>query len=108
MKSVKWILLISASATYGIAVSFVGVIGFVDLVAPHIARRLFGAKHRIVVPVSAIIGGAITVLGDLAARSIAQGKELAVGAITAFIGVPFFIYIYFIQGGKRNGASKNK
>jgi len=108
VKATKWLLLIIASATCGIAVSFVGVIGFVDLVAPHIARRIFGSRHRLIIPASAIIGGALTVLGDLAARSIVQGKELAVGAITAFIGVPFFIYVYFIQGGKRNGASKNK
>ncbi len=81
-------------------VSFVGVIGFVDLIAPHIIRRIFGPSHRKVLPASALFGGSFLVLCDLAARTIAAPREIPIGSITALLGVPFFLYIYF--GGKRS------
>ncbi|MDR1589685.1 MAG: iron ABC transporter permease [Oscillospiraceae bacterium] len=94
-KRVKWILLIVAAAMTGSAISFVGVIGFVDLVAPHIVRKIFGASHRYVIPMSAVLGGGFMVLCDLAARTLVPLQELPVGAVTAMIGAPFFTYIYF-------------
>jgi iron complex transport system permease protein len=94
-KRVKWELLIIAAALTGSAISFVGVIGFVDLVAPHIVRRIFGASHRYVIPMSAALGGGFMVLCDLAARTLVPLQELPVGAVTAMIGAPFFTYIYF-------------
>ena len=74
-----------------------GVIGFIDLISPHVVRRLFGSSHRIVVPVSALFGGSFMVLADLAARTIVSPEELPVGAVTALIGAPFFAYVYFIR-----------
>lgn len=97
---VKWILLSLSSALTGCAVSFTGVIGFVDLVAPHIVRKLFGSSHRIVIPISALFGGSFMVIADLIARTIISPSELPVGAVTALIGAPFFGYIYF-SGRKR-------
>ncbi len=64
---VKWILLGLAAALTGSAISFVGVIGFVDLVAPHIVRKIFGSSHRIVIPMSIFVGGAFMVICDLVA-----------------------------------------
>jgi len=94
-KNVKWILLILSAALTGSTIAFVGVIGFVDLVAPHIVRRIFGSSHRVVIPMSGVVGGAFMVLCDLAARTITAPVELPVGAVTALVGAPFFAYIYF-------------
>lgn len=95
LKKAKWTLIGMTAVLTGTAISFVGVIGFIDLIAPHIVRRSFGASHRYVVPLSALFGGTFMVLCDLVARTIASPSEIPVGAITACIGAPFFIYIYF-------------
>jgi iron complex transport system permease protein len=95
LRRLKWILLISSAALTGSAIAFVGVIGFVDLVAPHIVRKLFGSSHRIVIPMSAVLGGAFMVICDLVARTAVSPSELPVGAVTAIIGAPFFAYVYF-------------
>ncbi len=95
LKRVKWILLSVSAIISGCCVALVGAIGFVDLFTPHIARRIFGAGHRLVVPASALLGGLFMVLCDLVARSIAPPIELPVGAVTALIGSPFFIYVFF-------------
>ena len=97
---VKWILLISASVITGSVIAFVGVIGFVDLVAPHIVRKLFGAAHRTVIPMSALLGGAFMVICDLIARTVISPSELPVGAVTAIIGAPFFAYVFFKRSNK--------
>ncbi len=81
----------------GTAVAFSGIIGFVDLVAPHVARRLFGAAHRRLLPAAALLGGSFMVLCDLASRTLASPREIPVGAVTALLGAPFFIVI-FLKG----------
>lgn len=97
---IKWLLLVTAAALTGSAISFVGVIGFVDLVAPHIVRKLFGSSHRYVIPMTAVFGGAFMVICDLIARTIVPQQDIPVGAVTALIGAPFFAYIYFSKRGK--------
>ncbi|MCL2056157.1 MAG: iron ABC transporter permease [Oscillospiraceae bacterium] len=97
LKRVKWALLICASLLTGGTIAFVGVIGFVDLVAPHIVRRIFGPSHRYVIPLSALLGGAFMVICDLAARTVVSPSELPVGAVTALVGAPFFAYVYFAK-----------
>lgn len=94
-KTAKIFLLIAAAVLSGTAVAFAGVIGFVDLIAPHIARKLFGAKHKILLPMSALVGGIFMVLCDLLARTITAPNELPVGAVTALIGAPFFAWVFF-------------
>jgi iron complex transport system permease protein len=79
----------------GAAVALSGSIGFVDLIAPHIARKIVGSNHRHVVPMSFILGGCLMVVTDLIARTIISPSELPVGAITAIIGAPFFAWVYF-------------
>ena len=91
----KFILIAVSSLLTGTAVSLAGVIGFVDLIAPHIVRRFFGSSHRLLVPMSALFGGMFMVLADLAARTVLAPQELPVGAVTALIGAPFFACIYF-------------
>lgn len=94
-RSAKILLLIAAAVLSGTAVAFAGVIGFVDLIAPHIARKLFGARHKVVLPMSALIGGVFMVLCDLLARTALAPNELPVGAVTALIGAPFFAWVFF-------------
>lgn len=102
---IKWALLILTAIMTSTAVSFAGVIGFVDLIAPHVARRLFSPKHKYLLVISALIGGSFMVIADLAARTLMSPTELPVGAVTAFIGAPFFAYVYFSHPGiKRRGS----
>jgi len=96
LKTVKYNLLFISAALTGSAIAFCGVIGFVDLVVPHIVRKIFGAAHRYVIPMSAVLGGAFMVICDLLARTVASPSELPVGAVTAIIGAPFFAYIFFM------------
>ena len=93
----KRLFLFSAILT-GSSVALSGTIGFVDLIAPHIVRRIFGSKHIYVIPMSFIFGGTLMVITDLIARTIISPAELPVGAVTALIGAPFFAYIYFGKG----------
>jgi iron complex transport system permease protein len=95
VKVAKRTLLTTAAAITGSTVAFVGVIGFVDLVAPHIVRKIFGSAHKYVIPMSALVGGSFMALSDLVARTVTAPVELPVGAVTAIIGAPFFAYIYF-------------
>jgi len=99
-RRVKLILLITAAALTGSTIAFTGIIGFVDLAAPHITRKIFNSSHKYVIPMSAVIGGVFMVLADLAARTITPPVELPVGAVTAVIGAPFFAYIYFSKRRK--------
>ena len=103
IKRVKWILLIISAAITGSTIAFVGVIGFVDLVAPHVVRKLFGSAHKYVIPMSAVIGGTLMAWCDLIARTIVAPVELPVGAVTAIIGAPFFAYVYLSRRGLRPG-----
>lgn len=98
LRRVKFILIAFSALLTGTAVSLAGVIGFVDLIAPHVVRRFFGSNHRVVVPMSALFGGGFMVVADLIARTVLSPQELPVGAVTALIGAPFFAYIYFRRG----------
>ncbi len=102
LKRVKWMLLGVSAALTGSAVAFSGIIGFIDLIAPHVTRKVFGASHRYVVPLSALFGGSFMVLADLAARTVLSPVELPVGAVTALIGAPFFAWVYFGKGRKEH------
>lgn len=92
---VKRKLFVFSAVLTGGAVSLSGTIGFVDLIAPHVVRKIFGSNHKYVVPMSFVFGGCLMVVTDLIARSIFAPTELPVGAVTAIIGAPFFAYVYF-------------
>ena len=98
VQRVKKVMFIGAAALTGATISFVGIVGFVDLVSPHIVRRIFGASHALVLPMSALVGGSFMVACDLVARTILSPIELPVGAVTAMLGAPFFAYIYYTNG----------
>lgn len=94
-KKVRKKLFIYSTVLTGGAVSLSGTIGFVDLIAPHVVRKIFGSNHKYVIPMSFIFGGCLMVITDLIARTIISPSELPVGAITAIIGAPFFAWVYF-------------
>ena len=97
----KKIILITASFLAASAVSVSGIIGFVGLIVPHLFRLIFGADHRILLPVS-VIGGAIFLLiCDTLARTVLQGIEIPVGIITSVFGGPFFLYLLKRNKSKR-------
>ena len=73
------------------SVAACGMIGFVGLIVPHAIRRLWGPLHRALLPAAFLAGGAVLVLADALARSIAPPLELPVGVVTALIGVPVFV-----------------
>ena len=86
LKFVKRLLICVVAVLTGTAVAFVGIIGFVDLIAPHVVRRFFGSSHKLVLPASALFGGTFMVLCDLAARTLAAPREIPIGSITALLG----------------------
>jgi len=92
---VRRILLACSAALTGAAVALCGVIGFVDLIAPHLARKITGSRHCYVLPMSFLLGGSLLVITDLVARTAVSPSELPVGAVTALIGGPFFAWLYF-------------
>jgi iron complex transport system permease protein len=75
-------------------VCFTGTIGFIGLVAPHIARMVIGGDHRFLLPASALVGGLLLLGADTLARTILAPVILPVGIMTAFLGIPFFIYLF--------------
>lgn len=94
--SIQWhkrVLLLATSLMVGAAVSVSGLIGFVGLIIPHLLRGIVGPDHRLLVPVSALSGAAFLVVCDTLARSLLDGRELPVGAITALVGGPFFLVL---------------
>ncbi|MFC4619243.1 FecCD family ABC transporter permease [Camelliibacillus cellulosilyticus] len=88
------LLVVSASLAAG-AVAFAGGIGFVGLMAPHIARRLARAGHGTLIPVSALIGAMIVMLSDLVGRLLFSPLEIPAGVFTSAIGAPYFIYLLY-------------
>jgi iron complex transport system permease protein len=72
-----------------------GMIGFIGLMAPHIARMLIGSAHRLMMPAAALVGALLLVLADMAARTIAAPAEVPIGIITALLGAPFFLMLLF-------------
>ena len=97
------IMLIMASVLTSVCVAFVGIIGFVGLVVPHVCRMILGGDHRLVLPASMVLGGALMLLADLLARMIMIPLELPVGAITTVVGVPVFAYLLIKKGRIYNG-----
>ena len=85
-----------------VAVSFVGIISFVGLVAPHIMRRFVGNDYRYLVPSSAVAGALLLILADTFGRSIMAPVVLPIGALTSFLGAPMFLFLLF-KGGRNNG-----
>lgn len=87
--------LVMSVALAGSAVATAGTIGFVGLMAPHLARQLVGPSHEGLIPVAALTGGCIVVVADLVGRLLFAPIELPCGVITAAIGAPYFLYLLY-------------
>ncbi|WP_195574887.1 FecCD family ABC transporter permease [Paenibacillus sp. 1001270B_150601_E10] len=89
----RLLLLVCSVGLVAASVSVSGSIGFVGLIAPHMARRLVGRSHRHILPVSGAVGIAMVVVGDWIGKTIFAPAELAVGIVISVIGVPYFVYL---------------
>jgi len=90
---VRVVVYVAASILTAFAVSVSGSIGYVGLLVPHAMRLLFGSDHRMLLPTSAFGGAIAVVIADTIARTIVAPSEISVGAVTALVGAPFFIYL---------------
>ncbi|HKP86774.1 MAG TPA: iron ABC transporter permease [Blastocatellia bacterium] len=93
VERVKIVVYIAASLVTGAAVAVSGAIGFVGLIIPHAVRLTGGSDNRLVVPASALVGGAFLLVADLIARTVIAPRDLNIGVITALIGAPVFVYL---------------
>jgi iron complex transport system permease protein len=91
----RFLLLMISTALIGGSVAFAGGIGFVGLMAPHMARRLVGSSFGALLPTSALIGGILVMIADLIGRTLFSPLEVPAGVFTAGIGAPYFIYLLF-------------
>lgn len=87
----KRLAIAAVAAGAGAAVAVAGVVGFVGLVVPHLLRLMIGSGHRVLLPASMLLGGALLLFADVAARMLASPAELPLGVVTAALGAPFFI-----------------
>lgn len=91
--------LLIASLVTALIVSFVGIIGFIGLVVPHIVRKVIGGDERYLIPASCIVGAILLLVSDTVARTVISPLVLPVGILTSFLGAPLFIYLV-IRGRK--------
>lgn len=96
----RFFSLLIASVITAVCVSFLGIIGFVGIICPHVTKKLLGQDHRFAIPMAALNGSLLLLMADTFSRSIGNGSALPVGAITSLLGAPFFIAIIFT--GKEN------
>lgn len=103
--ALRIVFLSTAAMLAGAAVSFAGLIGFVGLVVPHIARKIAGtSENRAVIPVCIPLGGAFLTLCDTLARTLFTPYELPLGIVVSFVGVPFFLWLLIRKKGGKHGA----
>ncbi|HNP35903.1 MAG TPA: iron ABC transporter permease [Woeseiaceae bacterium] len=97
----RYLVFLASSLATALAVTAVGVIGFVGLVIPHLVRIIIGSDHRALVPAAALAGGILLVFADTLARTLLAPRQLPVGALTAIIGVPLFLLLMRRSQGYR-------
>ena len=95
VERLRFVSLLLASLITAACVSFLGVIGFVGIICPHVVKKLLGQDHRVTIPASCFLGSLLLLLADSLSRSLGSGSALPVGAITSLLGAPFFIAILF-------------
>jgi iron complex transport system permease protein len=89
----KIVVIAVSSLVAATAVSFTGIIGFIGLIVPHLARLLWGPDYRRLIPLATITGGSVLLASDIIARTVLAPRELPVGIVTAVIGAPFFLWL---------------
>jgi iron complex transport system permease protein len=89
----RWLLLSATALLTGVLVSIGGAIGFIGLIVPHVVRLATGSRHRVLLPVSMLLGATVMIWSDTVARSLFAPREMPVGIITALIGAPIFVLV---------------
>jgi len=102
VEMIKKLSLIIVSLVMGLVVAFSGLIGFVGLIVPHLARMAFRSDHRLLIPVASIGGAIFLIAADTLARTMLSPSEIPVGVVTAFLGAPFFIILLRKRGSQWN------
>jgi iron complex transport system permease protein len=100
----QWLMLAASSLLAAISVVLAGLVGFIGLIVPHIARRIVGSDARVLLPACASIGAALCTCADAICRRIVAPAELPIGVLLAFIGVPAFLYLYLRPAPPRRDA----
>ena len=95
VEGLRFVSLLLASVITAVCVSFLGIIGFVGIICPHVIKKCLGQDHRVTIPASCLTGSLLLLLADTMSRSLGSGSALPVGAITSLLGAPFFIAIIF-------------
>ena len=98
----RFVSTLLASVITAVCVSFLGIIGFVGIICPHVTKKLLGQDHRVSIPASVLSGSLLLLLADTLSRSLGNGSALPVGAITSLLGAPFFLAIIFSGNGEHN------
>ena len=93
VRRAKFIIIVASSLVTAAAVSFVGIIGFVGLIVPHIVRIWWGVDYRRLIPLSILGGASVLLIADVLARIVLARQELPVGIVTALAGAPFFLWV---------------
>lgn len=93
VERLKRYAIIGVAAGVGASVAAAGVVGFIGLVVPHLARLALGPAHRVLLPASALLGAAVLLGADILARMLAAPAELPLGVVTALVGAPFFLWL---------------
>lgn len=95
VECLRFVSMLLASVITAACVSFLGIIGFVGVICPHITKKLLGQDHRVTIPVSCLSGSLLLLFADTLSRTLGSGSALPVGAITSLLGAPFFVAIIF-------------
>ena len=93
VKRTKRLIILTSAAAVGAGVSLSGIIGFVGLVVPHLARLILGSRHAVVLPSSLIIGATLLILADLVSRTVVSPAEIPISLVTSALGAPFFLWL---------------
>ena len=97
VEALRFVSLLLASLLTAVSISKLGAIGFIGIICPHTIRRIVGNDHRYLIPGSFIAGSFLLLASDTVGRSLAGGASVPVGAVTALIGAPFFLYLVFAK-----------
>ncbi|MEB4782260.1 iron ABC transporter permease [Paenibacillus jamilae] len=98
----RLLLLLLAVTLAGISVSAVGAIGFIGLMAPHMARRFVGSHNQWLIPLAALLGANLMLMGDILGRMLIVPREIPVGIMTALVGAPYFVYLLRRERSRRS------
>ncbi|MBR4496181.1 MAG: iron ABC transporter permease [Acholeplasmatales bacterium] len=99
----RFISLLIASLLTAVCIANIGIIGFVGIICPHIAKKIFGYNHKYTIWGSVLLGAILLLVSDTLARTVGNGSAIPVGIITSLVGAPFFLYIIF----RRKRGDKN-